>query len=428
MGNMKKPTSPQEISISKHPKANAALFDKTRFQFWLAGRRGGKTVRIRERIIQKAIECPKGGEIFYIGPTNQDAKDLIWEALEDRLDDLGWDYKPLVSKQRFELSHKRKIYVIGGEKIRRIRGHKVYHAFLDELAFFTADLNQVWRAVRPALSDLKGGVTCATTPNGKGTQAYDFWMASISDPEWARHVWHTLDNPGIDPLEIDSAKKNLDEKSFSQEYLATWESFEGLAYYTFNENLHIKKQPEINPELPLALSFDFNVNPTSLLLIQNQEIHRVKKEYSLKNSSTIETVKKFCHEFDHLKEKLHLFVHGDSAGSNRHSTTGFSDYHYIKELLTHYGYRFQTKIMAKNPAIIDRVSAVNSYLLSAVGTNRIEIDPSCTELIRDLSSQPLDGRFPSDKNNLGHKADALGYYIYWQHIVGNRRPQETIEL
>lgn len=412
-----------------HAKQYAFRKDKTRHRFALAGRRGGKTVGVREIILEEVSKFEPRTEAFVVAPSHMQAMELMWEPLEERLYNLGASYKALVSKQRIELPGRRAIFLIGAEKISRIRGHAAGLVCLDEVAFFSKPLKDIWRAVRPALSDRKGRAVITTTPNGKGTDAYDFYLDIMRQPEdWAYHYWSTYDNPGVDKDEIENAKRELDERSFRQEYEATWESFEGLAYYTFNENLHIKKQPEINPELPLALSFDFNVNPTSLLLIQNQEIHRVKREYSLKNSSTIETVKKFCHEFDHLKEKLHLFVHGDSAGSNRHSTTGFSDYHYIKELLTHYGYRFQTKIMAKNPAIIDRVSAVNSYLLSAAGTHRIEIDPSCTELIRDLSSQPLDGRFPSDKNNLGHKADALGYYIYWQHIVGNRRPQETIEL
>ena len=58
----------------------------------------------------------------------------------------------------------------------------------------------------------------------------------------------------------------------------------------------------------------------------------------------------------------------------------------------------------------------------------IEIDPKCKALIRDMSSQELKGRHPSDKNNLGHKADALGYDIFYEHKLGRRRPSRTLEL
>lgn len=403
--------------------------DKTRHRFALAGRRGGKTVAVREIILEEVAKFPPRTEAFYCAPSHMQAMELMWEPLEERLFQMKASYNALISKQRIELPGRRTIFLIGAEKISRVRGHALGLACLDEVAFYTKPLSSIWRAVRPALSDRAGRAVVTTTPNGKGTQAYDFYLEVLKKPEdWAYHYWATRDNPGIPREEIENAKRELDERSFKQEYEAAWESFEGLVYYCFDENQHIKPQPPINFELPLALTFDFNVNPTSLLLIQNQEVHRVKKEYSLKNSSTIETCKRFCEEFKEHRDKLMLYVHGDAAGSNRHSTTGFSDYHYIQEMLTHYGYRFQLKVMARNPAIVDRLSAVNSHLKSMTGLHRIEIDPQCSELIRDLSSQPLDGRFPSDKNNLGHKADALGYYIYWQHMIGNRRPQETIEL
>lgn len=403
--------------MTKHLKQIAAYKDPSRFKLILAGRRGGKTELIVNDISKAVSEMPNNSRIFYIGPTNQMAMEIIWERLEDRFYFNKWRYKDLKSSQRFEFSNGRAVQVIGAEKIRRIRGQKVFKAYLDELAFFDSDLTQVWRAVRPALSDLGGKAILATTPNGKGSQAYDFYLAIRQNPEWAFHHWFTLDNPAIDPEEVEAARRELDEKSFKQEFEASWESYEGLAYYSFNENLHIKRQPPIEEALPLILHFDFNVNPTTLVLGQRYpEMYRFKKEYSLKNSSTLSTVRQFAEDFKERKERLLLKIRGDASGRSRSSTTGFADYHYIKEMLVSYGFNFQMEVPAANPPIVDRVQHMNSYLMSADGSHRVEFDPSMTDTIRDFSSQVLEGRFPSDKNNLGHKADAVSYGVYWDWI------------
>lgn len=419
------------------PKGRVRLFgrqgdcfgDASRHQFVLAGRRGGKTVMVCERLLKAIATAPQGARVFYIGPTNQDAYDLVWDELEMRMDQLGWRFKPLISKRRFELSRGRRLYVIGAEKIRRVRGHKAWFMALDEVAFYKVPLKTIWRAVRPALSDLKGRVLMTTTPDGKGTNAYDFYLWICTRPAWKYFYWKTSDNPHISRSEIEDAKQDMDEKSFKQEYEANWESYEGLAYYSFDEALSVKPCADIDPQFPLDLCLDFNVNPTSLLLAQHDfGMARVRKEYSLKNSSTVETVKRFCEEFKDRKDLIFLRVFGDAAGNNRHSTTGFSDYFYLKELLAQYGFRYEMCVPGFNPPIIDRLGHVNSWLKNTYGKTRVEVDPSCVDLIRDLSSQEVVGRIPSDKNNLGHKADAFGYYIYWIHTIGRRKKQGTTQL
>jgi hypothetical protein len=417
------------VRPDKHLKQIDFLDDPARFKFLLAGRRGGKTVGMVEDVAESIPTCPNGGELFYIGPTNQGAMELAWEKMEERFDELKWKCKPRISEQCFHFTRGRKVYIIGAEKIRRVRGHKLWRAYLDEVAFFTEDLNSIWRAVRPALSDLRGEAVLGTTPNGKGTPAYDFYLSILQKPDWKYFHWKTLDNPFISAEEIEDARHDLDEKSFRQEYEAQWESFEGLAYYCFNENEHIKSCKDFDFRAPVAMCLDFNVNPTSLILAQymNGKVS-FRREYSQKNSSTVDTMKSFCEDFKAHRSEMHIEIHGDATGNSRKSSTGRSDYFYIEEILAANSFNFQKKVLSANPAIIDRVAYVNAWLKNVKGESRIEIDGQCVDLIRDLSSQVLEGRFPSDKNNLGHKADAIGYYINWLHIIAGRRPQGSIQL
>lgn len=419
----------EETSKVVHEKQVYALSNQNRFNFWLTGRRGGKTTGIVEDMCATLPEMPPKTGLIYIGPTLQQAREIIWEDLYDRLDELGYAPKERISQQRIYVKGERYIQILGAEKIRRVRGRKYFKAYLDEVAYYTQKLDLIWRALRPTLSDFRGGAFITTTPAGKGTDAYLFYMAAKAKEEWNLFEWDTCDNPFINPDEIEDAKKELDPKSFEQEYLAKWVSFDGLAYYTFDETKHVKRQPPINYELPISMSFDFNVNPTSLILIQHEDKkHRVKREYSFKNSSTVKTVESFCDDYKDHKDKIDLRINGDASGASRRSGTGFSDYHYIKELLTHAGFKYTMCVPAANPAIVDRVNHTNAYLMNAAKESRLEIDPSCKDTILDLSSQTLEGRFPSDKGNIGHKADALGYYIYWNHISIGRKQTGTVQL
>lgn len=420
-----------------HEKAAEVLWDPSRFKWLLVGRRGGKTTTFIEDCMKAIPACPDGGEIFFIGPTNSHAMELYWDQLCDRMGELGYQHRPLVSKQCIRMTRRRKVYVIGAEKIKRIRGHKVFRAYCDEVAYFETPLQEVWKAVRPALSDLQGHCYMGTTPNGKGTDAYQFYMELVRRGEFKLFGWDSFQNPFLDPEEIEGAKKDLDEKSFNQEYRAVWESFQGLAYYNFDETVHLKRCSTFKHDVPLQMMLDFNVNPTSLLLgehypdpLVNSKTY-VRKEYSRRNSSTEKTVEQFCEDFKDKKElfqAMPIQIFGDSAGNNRHSPTGWADYQTLKAVLDKHGFEYQICVPGRNPPVLDRVKYMNGWLRNVHGHHRIEVDPECTELVLDLSSQELDGRYPSDDGGRGHKADALGYHIWWKQVVGERKGSATIEL
>lgn len=356
-----------------------------------------------------------------------DAHDLMWEEIQTRLDDLGWKHKPLVSRSRFEFSQRRKLYIIGAEKIRRVRGHKAFYVAMDEVAYYTTPLKTVWQAVKPTLTDLKGSCDIGTTPNGKGTDCYDFYLQVLGKENWKYFHWYSTDNPHLPKEEIEAAKREMDEKAFKAEYMASWESFEGLAYYSFDEQLNIKDNIQaIEEQYPIDICLDFNVNPTTLLVAQyDNHLASIKKEYSFKNSSTQETVKAFCEDHKNYSQSALIRIFGDASGNARSSPTGMSDYYYIKEILKEYGFRFEVCILAANPPIVDRVSHTNAWLKNVHNQTRVFIDKSCKDLIRDLASQEVAGRIPLAHNNLGHKADALGYYIHWLHLKAKTQRQGT---
>jgi predicted phage terminase large subunit-like protein len=115
----------------------------------------------------------------------------------------------------------RKIHIRSGENPDTLRGLKLYFAVIDEAAFVKEDL--FTKIIRPALADLKGEAVLISTPDGRNW-FYDAFKTGESGRSKDWKAWHltTLDNPTIDPEEIEAAKKTLSTFHFNQEFLASF--------------------------------------------------------------------------------------------------------------------------------------------------------------------------------------------------------------
>jgi len=109
-----------------------------------------------------------------------------------------------------------------------LRGEGLDLVVLDEAAFIQ---EAVWTdAIRPALSDRRGGALLISTPKGYNW----FWDAYQRGQEgradWMSWQYPTSDNPLIAPEEIEAARDTLSSRTFGQEYMAQFVSFEGTLF------------------------------------------------------------------------------------------------------------------------------------------------------------------------------------------------------
>jgi hypothetical protein len=140
----------------------------------------------------------------------------------------------------------------------------------------------------------------------------------------------------------------------------------------------------------------------------------VLDEISLKLGTTQEACEEFLNRYALNANNLRIF--GDATG-HRRQTTGCSDYDTLKRALVRGGARkFTDSVPAANPGVLNRINKVNGVLTNAIGEVRLEIDPRCKELIRDLeevSFKPDTGVLDKEKDPLRtHMSDALGYMIW----------------
>ena len=255
------------------------------------------------------------------------------------------------------------------------------------------------------------GFISHNTPKGFN-ELYKLYKLGQNKVRQMRKQWHswqfpTITSPFIPKAEIDAARKDMDEKSFRQEFLASFESMSGRVYYAFDRKEHIANF-EFNPKLPIWVGMDFNIDPMSTVIFQPQPNGQVWAiDEIVQVSSNTDDI---CAELEkrYYKYQNQVTIYPDPAGSARQHARGESDLDIIRE----HGFK-RIKVRRQHSAVADRVNAVNRLLKTASGEIRLYINPRCKHLI-DSFEQTLyiPGSRDVDKSlGVEHSADAAGYCI-----------------
>ena len=151
-----------------------------------------------------------------------------------------------------------------------LRGSGIDFVVLDEFAFMSmAAWNEV---IRAALSDRKGHAMFISSPAGLN-HFYDFAQKEIKleGKSWKTWQFTTLDGGWVDASEIEEARRELDVRTFEQEYLGKFFPFAGRVAYEFEKD-NLSRALEYNPESPglLLTCWDFNNSPGVCAIGQDQ--------------------------------------------------------------------------------------------------------------------------------------------------------------
>lgn len=223
-----------QLNFSLHEKQLEIFKDPARFRVVGAGRRGGKSflsaVELLIAGLQEVNEYGyniKNKEVWYVAPTFQQAKDIMWNLLKE----LGQDVieSTLENVATIRLVNGRTIKLKGSDRPDTLRGVGVSFVVMDEYAFMKPE---VWDLIlRPTLSDVRGRALFIGTPEGKN-HFYDLWVEAQREDltDWAAFQFNSMDNPMIDPAEIDAARLTMSVDAFRQEYEASFEAAGGGAF------------------------------------------------------------------------------------------------------------------------------------------------------------------------------------------------------
>jgi hypothetical protein len=171
---------------------------------------------------------------------------------------------------------------------------------------------------------------------------------------------------------------------------------------------------EINKALPMCLTFDFNINPATVVLGQPhgdepwvwREAFTVNRGGEATRASA-EAAEAHLRSIDWDGE---VRIYGDATGSGP-KTTGPSDHAVLREVFPSATWC----IKPANPHQRDRVAAVNARCETVDRKRHIRVDPSCRKLISDLEQVVFLPTGELDKKTnpmLTHVSDAFGYWVH----------------
>lgn len=375
--------------------------DLHRFRVVVAGRRFGKThLSIRE-LAYHARE--PGKEVWYVAPTYKMARQIVWKKLKNKLNDLNWVKKTNETELSIQLINGSTISLKGADNYDSLRGVGLDFIVLDEFA--DIDPEAWFETLRPTLSDKQGRALFIGTPKGIGNWSYEIYQNTQDDPtNWASFSYTTLEGGNVPAEEIEQARRDLDERTFRQEYMASFETFAGRIYYAFDRNLNVVKYEGNTPDV-LYVGMDFNIDPMSAVVATRAgDTLHIIDEVRIFGSNTQEMIDELKQRFPKSK----IWVYPDPAGNQRKTSAGGQT---DVTLLANAG--FVVKAPRTHTPVRDRINAVNSRLCSSSGIKHLIIDPKCKYTIEGLERQTYkEGTSQPDKDGgYDHMNDAIGYMV-----------------
>ena len=425
--------TPRWTELRPHNKQQAYWKSPHRFNVVPAGRRSGKTELAKRKLVRRALAAstPWPPRFFAAAPTYNQAKRIYWDDLKALVPSGLLACRPSESELTITLVNDAQIAVVGMDKPERIEGSPWDGGVLDEYGNMKP---QAWgENVRPALSDRRGWCDMIGVPEGRN-HYYDLHLKARAmmqeqgaASEWGYFHWFSADI--LPPEEIAAARRDLDELTFQQEYEGSFINFEGRAYYPFQEATHCAPLAYDRTQ-PLALCFDFNVEPGIAVICQEQKLPGqfvdgepvygtgvIGEVHIPRNSNTPAVCRKIIADWGEHKGKVRIY--GDATGGARGSArVQGSDWDLVRnELRATFGDRADYRVPLANPAERARVNAVNSRLRAGDGAIRLMVDPAkAPNVVRDFEGVRLlaGGSGEIDKkidDRLTHLSDAVGYYI-----------------
>lgn len=218
-----------DLKIELLPWQEEVWNDTSRFKIVAAGRRTGKSRLAAWLLIVNALQTKKG-HVFYIAPTQGQARDIMWQTLLELAHPVIKSTH--INNLHITLINGATIALKGADRPETMRGVSLKFLVLDEYADIK---EEVWQQIlRPALADQKGNALFIGTPMGRN-HFYDLYKYAEMAEDDTYKAWHftSYDNPLLDPSEIDAAKSQMSTFAFRQEFMA---SFEAMGSEIFKED------------------------------------------------------------------------------------------------------------------------------------------------------------------------------------------------
>lgn len=398
--------------------------ESARFRDAVCGRRFGKTFLAKAEMRRAARLAMKWGvsvedEIWFCAPTFKQAKRVFWRRLKQAIPHKWREKRPNETECSITLKSGHVMRIVGLADYDNLRGSGLFFCVIDEWAScpFAA-----WEEVlRPMLSTCKfvvngekrhgGHVLRIGTPAGFN-HCYDTWLdgqgRESGHKSW---LYTTLQGGNVPQSEINAAMRNMDLRTFRQEYEASFENYQGVVYYCFSR-LESHTEEYLKPEEDLHIGMDFNVSKMAAVVY----VIREGLPYAVDELTDIFDTPAMIEAINNKFQGHKIYVYPDASGDSRKSTEASkTDISLLKKA------NFIVRVNSKNPNVKDRVNSMNAMLQNTYGDRRLKLNTkTCPVLTKCLERQIWDEKGePDKKQGYDHANDAASYFIAYQYPINS---------
>ena len=257
--------------------------------------------------------------------------------------------------------------------------------------------------IRPALADQRGSAFFISTPAGYN-HFHEMWEQAAELDDWQTFSYSTIEGGNVPPEEVELARRTLDERTFKQEFLASFETFSGRVFPEFDD-ANVDDVQDMGG--PVLVGLDFNVGIMAGVICSKvgDTLHQWD-EIAVKNSNTDEVAQMLRQRFPDRR----IICYPDPTGRARKtSAAGATDHGILRK----YGLEV---VAPKSPwSVKDRLNATNWLICNAEKQRRLFVHPRCKNTIKGYRSVTYkEGAedFVVDKDpGLEHWIDGAGYLI-----------------
>lgn len=283
-----------------HDKQREIVSNKARFKIIRAGRRSGKTSVEIETMLFKAVS-KKNRRVFYIAPTQIQAREIIWEALKARVGNIGKTNEQLLEmKIPTTDGGFSSIKISGWENRENFRGKSAEHITFDELDTMR-DFFIGWREIfRPALIDTAGtadfiGTPKKENPNLRRLEKEAEKESNISD--WATFKFSTFDNPHLPFTELEKIKQEYvdDQNTYRQEVLAEYVDNTGALFkYTALIDMFSNTIVKTSEKYLIVDIADDGTDKTIFSFWNDLELYRIEQYERLNTEMIVNKIREYA--------------------------------------------------------------------------------------------------------------------------------------
>jgi hypothetical protein len=295
----------------------------------------------------------------------------------------------------------------------RIVAYEVWRSHVDELDTLRPDhAADAWNKViarnrQKIKSGTENRVSAYTTPEGFRF-CYDRWVRQ-GGPDYQIVQAPTASNPHLPDGYIESLQRTYPENLLAAYLEGKFVNLTSGTVYASFDRTRNHSDETIRPKEPLYTGCDFNVTKQAAVVhvMRGGVPHAVDELVDMYDTpAMIDTIKERYPEHS-------ITIYPDASGKSRKTVNASeSDISLLRQA------GFKVRAYNRNPAVKDRVTAVNNVFEKGryfVNTN------TCKEYTRCLEQLTYDKNGQPDKESgLDHITDAAGYFVAYEYPIARR--------